>query len=458
MNTTVPPGILRATFPGKNLPSNVLGVTDTIATLLIFLYWLVYENVIFFYSMEYGGIALFVLTDGIKLILPFGLLLYTGLPRIRLLARGFSSLYIAFFIAFLLWGLIPTVISGDPISWLKLLPRLAFFLSAVSFFSRRPAAFNLFAKCMVLYVLSALLQYILLYVTHAYGNPINVGFAFLAGPFGLLGNVTSMMYFPGYSIPFVRLAGFWNEPSNVSGSAFAAFYLGRYLVAMGERPLWRVASYGCLLSGVLALSNAGYLALGASIIWGMFLGVGKFTARRMFQLALVLPIAAALLGIVAFGRIYVAENLPDNVWARALTGVRDTQAASEDVTAGRLSEAKATVKKSESGFIGVGIQEVGSGGIEGSGTAPLFWLLLTGIPGLLLLLCREAVLVAAMRSLVRRRPAMLLLTQALVVVVAQQMVYGSWMNPNYFILAAMVLVCSHSVTQHLFAPDRLREL
>ena len=44
---------------------------------------------------------------------------------------------------------------------------------------------------------------------------------------------------------------------------------------------------------------------------------------------------------------------------------------------------------------------------------------------------------------------MLPLVQALVVVMAQHLSYGTWMNPNYLILAAMVLVQFQKSTQRV---------
>jgi len=90
---------------------------------------------------------------------------------------------------------------------------------------------------------------------------------------------------------------------------------------------------------------------------------------------------------------------------------------------------------------------VGSEGIDASASAPLYWLLLTGIPGLVLLLAREATLLASAVKLSRRSPAAVFLIQALVVVMTQHTVYGSWMNPNYFVLAVMVLVSARLLTQ-----------
>ena len=456
MNASLSSGLPGASAPNSGQRSIHLGVTGKLITFLVFLYWMAYENVLFFYPMEYGGTVFFVLVNGIKLFLPLCLLVFTGLPSPRMVERGPVRLYLLFFVGFLLWGLVPTLISGDVLSWFKLLPRFVFFLSVVALFARRPVAFSLFAKCMVVYVLSALLQYVLLYVTgadDAYDSAVLTanGNNLMAGPFGLLGNVISTRLLPGAPFTFLRLFGFWNEHSNASGSAFAAFFLARYLVSTGERPFWRVASYACFVAGMLAFSNAGYFALAAALLFGLLFGARGFTTRRVFQVALLLPIVAAFLWVAFAGRSYVAENLPANVWARAITGSQPNI----DPFSGRVDLMQTTLEKAAEGSIGVGIQEVGSEGITGSATAPLYWLLVTGIPGLFLILGREAVLLVSSRSLLRRLPAMLPLIQALVAVMAQHFSYGSWMNPNYLILAAMVLVCSHRSTQQPFATNGL---
>ncbi|MFZ5875384.1 MAG: hypothetical protein ACOYXU_03135 [Nitrospirota bacterium] len=417
---------------------------DKPITLLIFLYWLVYENIMFFYSMEYGGPIFYMLTNGIKLFVPVVLLFLTGLPSRQAVRRVPVSLYLLSFAVFLIWGLVPTVVAGDVVEWFKLLPRAAFLLSVIAFFSQRPTAFALFAKCMVAYVILLLPQYVLIYLTSAYEDPLFTGYAYMAGPLGMLGNITSTFYLPEASFPFIRLTGFWNEPSNASGCAFAAFFLARYLVAMGGGAFWHSASYACLIAGVLALSLAGYFALGSALLVGLLFGVKRVTPWRVIRFSLLFPVAVGLLGIVVFGRSYVAEHYLDNIWLRAIVGVRDagTEAASYDASDGRLAIAEMTVEKAASTVIGVGIQEVGINGIIASASAPLFWLLLTGFPGFFLLLSREAVLLVHSRSLLHKKPTVLPLIQALIVVMAQHVAYGTWMNPNYFILAGMVLVVS----------------
>jgi hypothetical protein len=435
-------------------PGDRLSRADRVAALCIVGYWLVYENLIFFYSREFGGIALFALTNLVKVALPFALLAYTGLPRMRLLQRGVVAMNLMFFTVFLAWGLVPTLLTGNPVSWAKLLPRFVLYLSAIALYARRPAAFTLFSKCVVVYVLSALAQYVLLYLTGSYGHVISTANGLMAGPFGILGNVTSMMFIPGIPLPLARLSGFWNEPSNAAGSAFAACFLARYLVAIGEDPRWRLASRACIVAGLMALSNAGYLAFGSALLFGLVAGGGKLTARRTVQLIVGASVAVSLLLVVVVGRAYVATNLPDSAIARAVTGARNTDDPNYDPTNGRLALLKSTASNIQSSMIGVGIQEVGSEGIESSASAPFYWLLLTGVPGLLLILGREAVLRVSAASLVRRVPAALPLTQALIAVMAQQAVYGSWMNPNYLILAAMVVLSSSRAARLALAGNR----
>lgn len=411
---------------------------------LAFLYWLAYENVFFFYSSEIGGTPFAALTQLIKLALPLALLAYTGLPPIKFFTHGRISLYVLAFVVFLGWSAVPTLLGGNLMEWFKLLPRFVWFLSVVSLFARRPHTFRLFAKCVIVYVALALAQFVLVYLTRSYDTATMYPFGLAAGPFGLFGNVTSMMFFGGIPYPFLRLCGWWNEPSNASASAYAAYFLSLYLYETGEGKRWKHFSTICLIAGLMTFSNAGYLALACALLAGVVFRSGKFTMRRAVNLAVVLTVASAFVALVVVGRRYVAENLGANVFARVITGARDVQ-DDFDLTYGRLDLLKKTAATVQGSIIGVGIQAVGSEGIESSASAPLYWLLLTGVPGLLLLLSREAALLTAARAAVSRHPATLRVGQAMVAVMAQQAVYGSWMNPNYLIYAAFMLVAATGV-------------
>lgn len=419
---------------------------ERVVVALVFFYWLVYENLVFFYSRDFGGTGLYLVTNVAKLLLPFGLLAYTGVPSARAFARGHVAIYLLFFTLFLGWAAVPTIVTGDPVAWFKLLPRFAFFLSTVALFTQRSAAFTLFAKCVVVYVLSALVQYVLLYATGAYASYILTPNGMMAGPFGLFGNVTSAMWFPSIPVPFLRVTGFWNEPSNASASAFASVFLSRYLAEVEGGKFWRRAAIACGIAGLLTFSNAGYLAFASALLASLAFDSRAFNARRVLQLGILLFVVVGMLLVAFLGRRYVAENYPDNVWARAITGARG-RGDDDDPTGGRLALLRTTASTVQGSIIGLGIQEVGSGGIESSASAPLYWLLLTGIPGLAFLLAREAALLSAAIRLARQLPGMRFVGLALIAVMAQQAVYGSWMNPNYLILAAMVLACTSNAAR-----------
>ena len=422
-----------------------LSLRDKTTVAMVFAYWLLYENTVFLTADSYGGAPFLLAVNALKILLPIILLFTCGLPSGRLLRRHPVGPYVWIFVLFLGWALVPTLVSGSLADWVKLLPRFVFFVSVLALFASKPRVFRAFAKLMIVYVVLALVQWVLVYLTGAESSlGTREGFYFMAGPFGLLGNINAAFRVPGLNFSFIRLCGFWNEPSNAAGSAYAAFYLCRYLVAVGERPVWRTASYACLAAGLLTLSTAGYFALGSTLLVSPLLAASRLTLRELTRKLAPLSIGIGLLLLVVYGRAYVFENAGDNPWLSAIVGVRGASAtASFDASDGRLGMLLRTVATAKQTFIGVGVQEVGSRGIEGSGTAPVFWLLLTGFPGLALLLARETVLFFAVRSLIREQPLTLPLVQALVAVMAQHLSYGTWMNPNYFVLAAMVLVTAH---------------
>lgn len=406
------------------------------AACLIFLYWTTFENRMFFSPEEYGGPILVLLSNLLKLGVPVVVLLLVGLPSARMVTRGANGVYVFFFGIFLLWTCVPTLIYGDMTYWLRMIPRFVFFMALMAFFERCPWGFRLLAKCIVCYATFALVQYVLLYMTGPY-IPGSGGFV---GPLGLLGNIDSAMTFPGLDMPWYRLSGFWNEPSNASAVAFEAFFLARYLVVMGESRAWHRVSLLCLTAGFLAFSLAGDLAFAAALLVGMTLGEDHGSSRvRIFaKFILGLAVVVALIAIV-FGRNYVAENFPDNNLARALTGVR-SEGVVDDPTAGREALLNRTLKLIADNPFGSGLQAIGAGGVESSASAPIMWLFFAGIPGLLFLLFREGALAWRGLQLVRSSPSVLPLLQAMTVIVVQHTSYGDWMNANYLVLAAAILV------------------
>jgi hypothetical protein len=430
----------------------------TLAVWLILLYWIVNEWIFFFYPEDYGGTSLDYLTNFIKLCVPILILVIAGIPSLEFFNRKVAiGLYTLFFLALIVWSTVPTVIYSNLIEVLKKIPRFLFFLAAIALFMKNPGAIRSCAKFIIVIVLFALAQYLSVYLFNATGSGFSVGGApSLAGPFGIFGNVTSMMFMPGIDLPVIRLAGFWNEPSNASASAFAAFFLSRYLFILDHRSVWRYASYCCLAAGFLCLSNAGYLALAVALLFGAFVVKKKFSMRRFAGLVMITALSLLFVFTALFGRGYVARNYPDNNLLHALVGVHHGHTDyvdQDDEYGGRIYLANMTISAITDNPIGIGLQPVGSGGgIDSSASAPLFWLYLTGIPGLVFLLLRETVLLFSAIYLVKRLPSSIYLVQAWIVVLVQQLSYGSWMNPNYQILAAAVLSMAAGVSMTVHRP------
>lgn len=419
---------------------------DKLAAFIIFLYWVLYENIFFFQG---GGLGvIFQLTTlSLKTFLPFGLLAYSGV-QLKLISNKYAGHYLIFFVVFLAWIGGVTLFNGDMVEWFKFLPRFVFFIAVLSIFYKSPEAFSLYAKLVITYVLFALLQYVLTYVTGAYNNPVELPFYLSAGLPGLYANITSMMSFPGFSVPILRFAGLWNEPSNASGSAFEAVFLALYLYKTEGDGKWKVISCLCGLAGLLCLSNVGYFALGMALGVGLLLkSRADFRSTGLLQKIFVFVFAIAAILITFFGRTYVEANYVDNDALRAIVGLREVDA--EDPYGGRLKITGRVVDYISDHLFGLGVVEyVQSENTMFSGSAPLYWLVTGGVFGLTLLLLRELMIFRASYQLAKKSPEHIYLIQALVAVMSQHLSYGSWMNPNYFVLVAAVIAfvvrASHS--------------
>ena len=431
-----------------------LTIIDRLFVWLIFCHYLIYELVFFFYYDFAGGIVT-PFVSAWKLAFPVVLFIYGCVARGPVLRRVIWPLagYLIAFCLFLIWAVIPSILSpfgaASILEWLKLLPRALFFLGLVGFVLSKPKAFDLLIRILVGWAVICVVQYSILVISRGYetlykfsGIPVS-----FAGPYGLLGNVSSLMTFPGLSFQIARLCGFWNEPSNASASLFAAFFFSRYLFQIHGAKRWRYASYVLFVGGVLCLSNAGYLAIAIALAFGSIVSRG-WRVSSSFRRICLLAFGLTLILIAVFGRGYVAEKLPDNDWARAFVGARELNASGDsesDPYGGRIDLLTSVYAEVVKRPIGLGIPPFGRADVQNiSATAPVYWLLATGIIGCVLLLLREGF--AAMAAFQYSRRSLLVRTaaQAWIVVVVQQSVYGSWMNPLYFIVTTGLLTVAAS--------------
>lgn len=413
-----------------------INFVDKVAIFLVFIYWVIYENVIFFNIIDEYYLAAIVISL-LKICIPIILLGYSGINT-NLFKINRISIYTLFFLLFLFWVGLVTAISGELFEWVKLLPRFVFYLAALNLFYKNPLIAYNFFKLMIAYVVFGLLQYVSTYLSGAADNPIIIFGYTSSGISGLYANISSAMYFPGTQTPFIRYAGFWNEPSNASGSAFASFFLCRFLYRVESRHLWRYASFLCLLSGFLCLSNAGYFGFGISLLIGYVFIDAKRNARQNLLSYMIPLLFVALILFSLFGRSYLLNSEFNEIdFLRAIVGLRDSN---EDVSSGRIQLVMNTLNYLNDNLIGMGLTpfDIKQNTLV-SASAIFYWLLIGGPIGLILLILRELVLFKASLRLARLSGVYLCIFQAWCMVMMQHIAYGSWMNPNYFIFASAML-------------------
>jgi hypothetical protein len=354
------------------------------------------------------------------------------------LSKGITSLYGFFFIFFIFWLGLVTIAFGDGFEWIKLLPRLVFFYSILNFVYKKPIIFDLYAKFVIVYVLFALFQYCLTYLTRSTMINVQIWGVSTAGLGGFYSNTGSAMFVPGISGRVLRLVGFWNEPSNAAGSAFAACFLGLYLRSRGYKIRKGVPSL-CLFAGFLALSNAGYLAFALGLMV-YILFTKKRGAINKLKKFLILAVPLAILMLAVLSRVYLLENNIENTFLNTIFGIRDL--GRDDPFAGRDKIIIGVLDYISVNPLGRGlfVADRAAGTFEIlSAQAPIYWLYIGGIIGIVLLGLRELCLIIAAIVVIKLDQPIIYLFSALAAIMAQHMVYGSWMNPNYLILAAAIL-------------------
>jgi hypothetical protein len=376
-----------------------------------------------------------------KLLIPA--LLLVLIPMKRPPSRAFKS-FMLFYLLFMIWGIAPGLASGEFLEtglvWLRYMPRFFFALLIGLYFLRQPGASIIVMKSLVIIGALTVAQFCLLVPALLFNLATefhSVGFrgATYYGPYGLLGNQTAMMSFPGLSFPVFRLTGFWLEPSNASGFLFAAFFLARVIYLVEKKRFWRVMSYVCLAGGFLALSNAGYLAIAAPILFAcLFM---KKSGGKIVYVVILTTLALGLAYFAVRGRTLVNEQYSDSAGLKALAGAR--VGTELDPYSGRVELFQKNMDLLVSNPFGIGMQISGEGHYEdASQSAPIQWLAYTGIIGLGLLLLREYQVMIIAIKYSRQSPIIMAVSQAWLAMFVHHLGYGTWMTPGYLALCAFV--------------------
>jgi hypothetical protein len=412
---------------------------------IIGVYYALYECVFFHHPAFFGTAAWIVI--GAKIVLPFVLLALAGGLDTEVFQYPVVSFYTVSFCALLGVIAISTGLSREGsvtmYEWFKFPPRFIFFIAVLQMLRRSPRLFVPLAKALLVLAGLVVVQYVVLVGTGSiYQQYVFSGVdAVFAGPFGILGNVSSLVDLPGLPFPIVRLCSFWNEPSNASATLTVAYFFSRYPHFRKEHRIWRTIGTASLVGAFLTLSNAGYFAI-----------FGALTFREMVRTkdrpAISIPVAVIFLLCCAAavgGRSYVARNFPDNATLKVVAGVREDLAGRNiedyDAFSGRLNILSDTLSVVKEYPLGFGVfTGKNAGSLALSASAPLIWFTWGGLLGLAALVFRECVLFYSAFGAGRRTLGGLVLAQGLVAVFLQNMSYGDLMGPLYLTLAAFVLL------------------
>jgi len=253
------------------------------------------------------------------------------------------------------------------------------------------------------------------------------------GPFYLLGNGTAE-FSHWYSVPKFRLTGFWLEPSTASGFLFMSLFLSLALYKATQKIQWILAGAACCVGGFYCFANAGLFALGWSTLAGASVAIlGKTNIRWSILLACF---SIFLILFSLLGRTIAIKHFPTNKPILAITGVRGllklnlSEGTAADISVGRFDTSKIIIKTVANVPFGIGLGIPGNDGFrpEVSSSAPFYWLLYTGIIGLLLLLLRELSLIIAIKKYMIQSSFIISIFQAWLVLFFQNMFYGTWMT------------------------------
>jgi hypothetical protein len=439
--------------------------------LMLLLYWFFYEHINYIEYLKSQFEWLKYLYFIVKAALPFLILGIVGLPY--KLNKNCKS-YILLFLLFLFWAGLVTIIYGDLLEWLKLLPRFVYFIALVSFIQKYSPLW--FCKTIVIFVLTICFFYIIgctLILTHIWEDPSLQYHRYAFVNYTLLGifNVTSRVN----EYPFIPLWGFWNEPSSASAIIFSSFFFARYLWKVEGKACWLYSSWLVLIAGFFTFSMAGRIAFAAACLASIVRNLQKNTTtfqlvNNVFMilllsifvfcrpLAVVLKIENDL--VLAITGAYKVDMTPektmDNEFAYSIDGVNIKNEANS-MTNGRYALFKQALRTVFIYPFGIGVQNV-VGKARGtalgvsspindiSATAPVFWLVLTGFLGGVLIMWREYIVarVGWLSSFVCEKK--FLLFQSYIVICVQNLSYGTWMTASYFLAVAMVLVDNYPKT------------
>lgn len=356
--------------------------------------------------------------------------------------------YVLFFLLFLTWGLISSLFSSEfnecLVQWSKYVSLFFFCYFICLYMFNNEYVKEIIMKFFIAIAIFTVIQYIILTVANfcwpveIFNNPTHSG-GLYRGPFGILGQGSGRVWFNDKKLSFFQLYGFWKEPSNAVGFLLASYFFAEIIFLQTKQRIWKIAKFACLIGCIATFSNTAYLCIGMVGLLGQVFWLKVNKNMRFFRLAMAL-IFALLCFFAIFGRYFVAKYCADNVELRYAVGVRD---AVNDPYGGRAELFKSNfVDLKVSPLLGIGIRIPGKDeqgrGYAVSSHALGYWLIFTGIIGIILLMLREFQIIKAIVKNIFSSVYILRVSQAWLALFVSNSIYGTLMSPFYFITVAIV--------------------
>lgn len=434
------------------------------------------------------------LVNVLKLALPLVPLAVVSSYRLQ---SGPARQFLWLLLLMFLWAIIPNLLSGHQAEtfgqWFRYAYRLLFYYTCCLYlFHSRDQIYVIYKTCVIISVL-AMFQYMLLEYSYITGGTFIEADTHRGGrywgPLGLFGQGLGNIWFPSIKLMIYRLYSFWLEPSNASAFLFMSYFMARALGIASGLTRWRWMAACCVIGGLCTFSNAGYFAFGTSLLIGQCI---DFYLRRRNRviLCLLILLSVSLVLFATLGRYVTIEitkkhqektAITNNAYqnsvnrlleaANAISGSEriirhlntETQDSQSDLpkegSAGRLQIIRDNLELLKSShYLGVGMRIPGrdqhGNGVYVSGTAPLYWLLFLGLPGLMLLLLAQLQVLRRTAADFPPSPFWARACQAFSVIFMQNLLYGTWMSPLYLLLAGILLTHYGSAVIHNGAHNR----
>jgi hypothetical protein len=261
--------------------------------------------------------------------------------------------------------------------------------------------------------------------------------------YGWLGYGSAMMA-AGTAQQVYRAQSFFMEPTRLASFLEPCIILGFGLFKLTGRKVMLVCALLASASLVLTFSMTAYIVMFA-------MGVYYWLATKQRNMGTAEPIVWALgIAVITLATVYYLRSA-FSFYVSSSSAMSMAFGHSNEELSLRLGFIRETIRLAQDYPLGIGLIGAEDSAIlpnyEGAGDviAPMHWLKIAGLPGIILQLSIIAGILQFVVSLIRRRGIEQYIGLALVAVIVHHCVAGDWFDAEFFFLLALVLVAHERV-------------